>query len=51
MRRLAALLTMIAILGLVLVLTWNVQMHRNHRAHDDEPAVVSIDAASISLRS
>ena len=51
MRRLAAFLTMIAILGLVLVLTWNVQMHRNHRAHDDEPAVVFIDATGVPLRS
>jgi hypothetical protein len=44
MRRLAAMLSMIAILGLVLLLTWQVQLHRDHRTHDDEPAVVSLDS-------
>ena len=33
---------MLAIFGLVLVLTWQVQLHRKHRLHDDEPAIVSI---------
>lgn len=38
------MLSMIAILGLVLLLTWQVQLHRDHRTHDDEPAVVSLDS-------
>ena len=44
MRRAVAVLAMLAIVALVLMLTWQVQLHRNHRIHDDEPAIVSIPA-------
>ncbi|MEO6259505.1 MAG: hypothetical protein ABIP63_04110 [Thermoanaerobaculia bacterium] len=50
MRRLAAFVTMVALLGLVLVLTWQVQMHRSHRAHDDEPTVVEVAPTARGLR-
>ena len=43
-RRLAALFTMALLLGLVLVLLWNVYVHHQSGADVEEPAMVALDA-------
>jgi hypothetical protein len=42
LRRVTALLTMLAILGLLLMLVWEVELHREHGSTPDEPALVMI---------
>ena len=41
-RRITALLAMIAIIGLVLLLMWDVYLHHSHAGAGDEPASVAI---------
>jgi hypothetical protein len=41
-RRITALLTMIAIIGLLLMLIWQVELHHEHGSVTDEPAVVAL---------
>ncbi len=41
LRRITALLAMIALIGLLLLLIWHVQMHRDHSS-GEEPFVVSM---------
>jgi len=43
-RRLAALFTMALLLGLVLVLLWNVYLHHQNGVPVEEPAMVALDA-------
>jgi hypothetical protein len=40
LRRITALLTMIAIIGLLLLLVWQVEMHHQHGSASDEPATL-----------
>jgi len=42
LRRITALLAMIALIGLLLLLIWHVEMHHEHGSTTDEPAVVSL---------
>ena len=41
-RRITALLAMFAIIGLLVMLVWEVEMHHEHGSVSDEPAVVTI---------
>jgi hypothetical protein len=41
-RRITALLAMIAIAGLVLLLMWDVYLHHRSSGSEDEPASVSV---------
>jgi hypothetical protein len=40
LRRITALLTMIAIIGLLLLLVWQVEMHHQNGSASDEPATL-----------
>jgi hypothetical protein len=40
LRRITALLTMIAIIGLLLLLVWQVEMHHERGSASDEPATL-----------
>jgi len=42
LRRITALLAMIALIGLLLLLIWHVEMHHEHGSATDEPAVVAL---------
>jgi hypothetical protein len=42
LRRVTALLAMIALIGLLVLLIWHVEMHHEHGSPADEPAVVTI---------
>jgi preprotein translocase subunit SecG len=42
LRRITALLAMIALIGLLLLLIWHVEMHHEHGSATDEPAVVDL---------
>lgn len=42
LRRITALLAMLALIGLLLMLIWEVEMHHEHGSTSDEPAVVSL---------
>lgn len=42
LRRVTALLAMIALIGLLVLLIWHVEMHHEHGSSVDEPAVVTI---------
>jgi len=41
-RRITALLAMLALVGLILLLMWDVYLHQSHAGAGDEPASVSI---------
>jgi hypothetical protein len=41
-RRITALLAMLAVIGLVLLLMWDVYLHHSRAGSEDEPASVSI---------
>ena len=42
LRRIIALLTMMVIIGLLLLLMWQVELHHEHGSATDEPAVVAL---------
>jgi len=42
LRRITALLAMIALIGLLLLLIWQVQLHHERGSASDEPAVVTL---------
>ncbi len=42
LRRITAFLAMIALIGLLLLLIWHVEMHHEHGSATDEPALVSL---------
>ena len=42
LRRITAVLAMLAIVGLVLLLMWDVYLHHSRAGTDDEPASVAI---------
>ena len=42
LRRITALLTMMVIIGLLLLLMWQVELHHEHGSATDEPAVVAL---------
>ena len=42
LRRITALLAMLAIVGLMLLLMWDVYLHHSRAGSEDEPASVSI---------
>ena len=42
LRRVTALLAMIALIGLLLMLIWQVELHHEHGSASDEPAVVAL---------
>lgn len=42
LRRITALLTMMVIIGLLLLLMWQVELHHEHGSATDEPAVVRL---------
>ena len=42
LRRITALLAMIAIIGLLMVLVWQVEMHRQNRSTTGEPALAGL---------
>lgn len=44
LRRVTALLAMIAIVGLLLMLIWAVELHRQRGYGGDEPSLVSVSA-------
>jgi hypothetical protein len=44
LRRITALLAMMALLGLLLLLIWHVEMHHEHGSSTDEPAVVALSS-------
>lgn len=44
LRRITALLAMIALIGLLLMLIWQVEMHHERGSTVDEPAVVELFA-------
>ena len=44
LRRVTALLAMLAIIGLLVLLVWHVEMHHEHGSVGDEPVVVSISS-------
>jgi flagellar biogenesis protein FliO len=46
LRRITAFLAMIAIIGLLMVLVWQVEMHRQNRSTTGEPAIVELTARS-----
>lgn len=41
-RRITAFLTMIALIGLLMLLIWQVESHHEHGSATDEPAVVAL---------
>ena len=42
LRRITALLAMIALIGLLLLLIWQVELHHERGSATDEPAVVAL---------
>jgi hypothetical protein len=46
LRRITALLTMIALVGLLLLLIWHVEMHHEHGSGPSEPVVVALHAVA-----
>ena len=42
LRRISALLAMIALIGLLLLLIWQVELHHERGSASDEPAVVTL---------
>lgn len=42
LRRITALLAMIALIGLLLLLMWQVELHHERGSASDEPAVVTL---------
>jgi uncharacterized membrane protein len=42
LRRITALLAMIALIGLLLLLIWQVELHHERGSASDEPAVVTL---------
>jgi cytosine/uracil/thiamine/allantoin permease len=42
LRRITALLAMIALIGLLLLLIWQVELHHERGSVSDEPAVVAL---------
>lgn len=42
LRRITALLAMIALIGLLLLLIWQVELHHEHGSAVDEPALVAL---------
>jgi len=42
LRRVTALLSMVAIVALLLLLLWDVYLHHKHADQEDEPAVVTL---------
>ena len=44
LRRITALLAMIALVGLLVLLVWHVEMHHEHGSITDEPAVVALSS-------
>jgi cytosine/uracil/thiamine/allantoin permease len=42
LRRITALLAMIALIGMLLLLIWHVQMHHERGSAVDEPALVTL---------
>jgi uncharacterized membrane protein len=42
LRRVTALLAMIALIGLLLLLIWQVELHHERGSASDEPAVVAL---------
>ena len=44
LRRVSALLGMILLIGLLLLLIWQVEMHHEHGSTVNEPALVSLSA-------
>ncbi len=42
LRRITALLAMIAMIGLLLLLIWQVELHHERGSASDEPAVVTL---------
>jgi preprotein translocase subunit SecG len=46
LRRITALLAMVALIGLLVLLVWHVEMHHEHGSVTDEPAVVMLSSRS-----
>ena len=44
LRRITAFLAMIVIIGLLLLLIWQVELHHEHGSAADEPAVVALSS-------
>jgi len=44
LRRITALLAMVALIGLLLLLIWHVEMHHEHGSGPGEPVVVSLSS-------
>jgi hypothetical protein len=44
LRRITALLAMIALIGLLLLLIWHVEMHHEHGSATGEPVVVTLSS-------
>ena len=44
LRRLTALLAMVALIGLLFLLIWHVEMHHEHGSGTGEPAVVTLSS-------
>ena len=42
LRRITALLAMVALIGLLLLLIWQVELHHERGSASDEPAVVTL---------
>ncbi|HXA19652.1 MAG TPA: hypothetical protein VN380_21885 [Thermoanaerobaculia bacterium] len=42
LRRISALLAMVALIGLLLLLIWHVEMHHEHGSGSGEPVVVAM---------
>jgi len=42
LRRITALLAMVALIGLLLLLIWQVELHHERGSASDEPAVVAL---------
>jgi hypothetical protein len=49
LRRITALLAMIALVGLLLLLIWHVQWHHDHGSETGEPLVVTIAPHTLNL--
>jgi len=47
LRRVTAFLAMIALLGLLAILVWEVTMHRVHGSTTDEPALVVLSSHAV----
>ena len=45
-RRVAALLAIVVLLGLVLILMWRVYVHHENGREPEEPSVVALDAGA-----